>query len=517
MPNEITFCDGQTSQYCRVFRVRTVDLKTGKFIVIVNKNDARDFGILPADRIELRNPKLGKAVFAVVDVTDSMIAENEIGIFKDIQTLLEVGENDQIEVRVSARPKSTDFIKKKMDGQKLSFDEIKMIVDDIASNNLSEVEATAFVSSVYMRGLDLDETVSMTKALIGNGKRLDFGSVKVVDKHSVGGLNGRATMILVPIIAAAGYIMPKTSSRSITSSAGTADAMEVLANVSLTLDQIKTVVTRTGACIAWGGAVELAPADDKIIKIEYPLSLDPEGQVIASVMAKKASVGAKYVVIDIPLGPFAKVKSRDKAEQMAMKFVEVGRSLGMKVEVLLTNGTDPSGPAFGPALEAKYALRVLEGKEFGNLAQKALELSGALLELAGDVPKGKGYEKAQDILQSGKALEKMKQIISAQGGKIYSSEDIKEAKFKKQVLSGYKGEVSLLNVELLNKIARSAGAPGTQTAGIMLFVETGSKVAEGQPLFEIYAENERKLQAAYDIATSSDVVEFEQVILEKFV
>jgi AMP phosphorylase len=502
--------------YKQKLKARTVDLKTGKLIAILNIIDAKELGVFPNDRIEIFSPDTNKIVKAVVDVTDSIIKENEIGIFKDLQKILEIKDEQYVEVKAAQKPKSTEFIKKKLDGKKLSFEEIKQIVNDIADNSLSEIEATAFVSGVYVHGFDIDEIVHMTKSLIDNGKTLKLSNSKIVDKHSIGGLNGRATMIIVPIIAAAGYAIPKTSSRSITSSAGTADAMEVIAKVSLSLEEIKSIVEKTGGCIAWGGAVELAPADDKIIKIEYPLSLDPEGQVIASVMAKKASVGAKYVVVDIPIGQFAKVKTREKAEAMALKFVEVGRQLGINVEVLLTNGSEPCGKAFGPALEAKHALEILEGKIFDNLAQKSVELSGALLELVGDVPKGKGYEKALEILKSGKALEKMKEIILAQGGSILSSTQITPAKFSKKVLSECTGEISVINVELLNKVARLSGAPANKKAGILLNVEVGSKVQKGDTLMEIFAENETKLEAAYKFATSADIIEFQKIILEKF-
>ncbi len=516
MADENLSSNGLTSSYVQTMRARLIDLKTSRLIAILNVADAKELGVLPNDRVQLLNPENNISIKVVVDVTDSIIAENEIGIFTDIEKILGVKENSPIKVSVTTKPKSSEFIKKKMDNKKLTHEEISRIVSDIADNSLSEIEIAAFVSAVYVNGFDLDETVSMTKALIENGKIIDFGKNKVVDKHSVGGLNGRATMIIVPIVASAGYLIPKTSSRSITSSAGTADAMEVLAEVSLSLEQIKEVVAKTGGCIAWGGAVELAPADDKIIKIEYPLSLDPEGQVIASVMAKKASVGAKFVVIDIPIGPYAKVKSKEKAEQMALKFVEVGKKLNMKVEVLLTNGFEPSGPAFGPALEAKHALKILEGKVFDNLAQKSVELSGALLELAGGAQKGKGYEMALEILKSGKALEKMRQIISAQNGKVFSSEEIPLAPFSKKMYSKTEGEVRSINVSLLNKIARVAGAPTSKLSGVLLNIETGTKVKEKDCLFEIFSENERKLEAAYELANSLDIIEFEKIILEKF-
>ncbi len=505
----------KASEYCQLFRVKRVDLMAGKLVAILNEKDARDLGVLPLERIELTNKKNGTAINVIVDTTDSIIRENEIGLFRDVSEILGVSEGEQVCAAAAGKPRSLDFIKRKMNGEKLSFEQLKQIVTDISSNKLSDIESTAFVSAVYMKGFDLDETVSMTKALLENGKKIEFSKKMVVDKHSIGGTNGRGTMVIVPIIAAAGYLMPKTSSRAITSSSGTADAMEVLANVSLSLEEIKKVVEKTNGCIAWGGAVELAPADDKIIKIEYPLSLDPEGQVIASVMAKKASVGAKVVVIDLPIGPYVKIKSREKGEEMALKFVEVGRKLGIKVEVVLTNGAEPCGKAFGPSLEAKYAMEILEGKFFDNLAQKSVELAGALLELTGDVPKGRGFDKALNILQSGQALAKMKQIIGAQGGKISSSEQIALAKNRKQIYSQHSGEISAINVGLLNRIARMAGAPADKKAGIMLAIEPGSKIGKGALLFEIYAENGKKLDAAFKLAKHNEAVEFERMIIEK--
>ncbi|PIN84885.1 MAG: AMP phosphorylase [Candidatus Diapherotrites archaeon CG11_big_fil_rev_8_21_14_0_20_37_9] len=516
MPEKNASKNSKPTSYMQRMKIKHIDIVAGKLIGIMNVIDAQELGMLPLDRAEIKNPKNGKFLNVVVDTTDSFVKEDEIGVFEGIHKFIGVNEGGIVEVKPAGKPKSLEFIKKKMNGEKLKDIELKQIVSDIASNRLSEIETTAFVSAVYMKGLDLEETVSMTKALIENGNKLDIQGKTCVDKHSVGGTNGRATMIIVPIIAAAGYCIPKTSSRSITSSAGTADAMEVLANVSLSLDEITKIVKKTNGCITWGGAVDLAPADDKIIKIEYPLSLDPEGQVIASVMAKKASVGAKFVVIDLPIGPYAKIKNKETAERMALKFIEVGKSLGIKVEVLLTNGSEPSGKAFGPALEAKYAMEILEGKFFDNLAQKSVELAGALLELVGHADKGKGFDVALNILESGKALEKMKEIIKAQGGKIFSSKDIEISKMTKIVYSERSGEISSINVSLMNKIARIAGAPANKTAGVMLKIEEGEKASKGQELFEVYSENERKLEAAYNFAKKNDPVELQRIILQKF-
>jgi len=497
-------------------KAKLLDIEAGKLIAIMNEVDAKEFGLFPLDRVEIINHRTKKIVVTVVDTTDTMVGVDEIGIFEDVKKILKAKESDSLEVMAVGRPKSVAFIRKKIEGKKLKPDEIRAIVDDLSSNRLSEIEASAFMAAIYILGLDLDEIVAMTKALIEDGKQLSFEGEPVLDKHSIGGVNGRATMIVVPIIAAAGYMIPKTSSRSITSASGTADAMEVLCNVSLSLEEIKEITERIGGVIAWGGAVDLAPADDKIIKIEHPLSLDPEGQVIASVMAKKASVGAKFVVIDMPVGPDVKVRTKEQAEEMALKFLEVGKRLGMKLEVVLTNGSEPSGRAFGPALEAKYVMEILEGKIDDNLAQKSCELAGTLLELAGAAKKGEGCRMATGLLNSGEALKKMQEIIKAQDGKILSSEEITLGKYKRTINSTADGQISKINVTLLNTIARIAGAPADKKAGLMLFVEESDNVKKGVPLYEIYAENQRKIELAEKFAKQHQVIEMERIILEKF-
>ncbi|MBN2127775.1 MAG: AMP phosphorylase [Candidatus Diapherotrites archaeon] len=496
------------------FKVKTFDLKTGKFICILNQDDSRRIGITSLDRVELINPKSKKKIVAIVDLTDSMVAKNEIGIYDEVKEKIKIKQGQVIEVRPVKKPECLKLIKRKLKGEKLSKEEINLIVQSISENKISEIETAAFVSAVYIHGLDLDETTFMTKALIKSGNKLKVKGT-VVDKHSIGGLNGRATMIVVPIIACTGLKIPKTSSRAITSASGTADSMDVLANVSLNIKKIRDITNKTGGVIAWGGAVDLAPADDKIIKIEHPLSLDPEGQVIASVMAKKASVGAKFVVIDLPVGKETKVKSMEKAESMAVKFIEVGKRLGIKVEVVITNGEEPSGPAFGPALEAKHVMKILEGKIYDNLAQKSVELSGAILEVAGKAKPGKGNETALEILESGKALKKMKEIIKAQGAKITDSNKIPDAKFNEKIKSTKAGEIIDLDVYSLAHVARIAGAPGDAEAGLLLHVDEGRKVKKNDVLFEIHSNNKRKLDAAVEYVNKNQVFEMEKVILKK--
>lgn len=502
--------------FSKKMTTRIFDFESGKYIAVLNERDSEELGILPLDRVEIFNPKIGKRVIAITDVSKKEVRQGVIGLFQELRKALNVKKQTVLEVKAALPTQGLKYVRKKIRGETLSENEFKEIVEDINSNHLSEIELAAFMAAVYIRGYNLEETVSMTKALIENGKTLQISKSPVVDKHSIGGINGRTTLIVVPIIASAGYYIPKTSSRAITSASGTADAMEVLAPVALSLKELKRVVEKTGGAISWGGSLDLAPVDDKIIKIEHPLSLDPEGQIIASVMAKKASVGAKFLVIDLPVGDYTKISSKQKADKMAEKFIEVGERLGIKVEVLITDGKEPSGKAFGPSLEAKSALEVLEGKCFDNLARKSCELAGALLELVGAVEKEKGFEEAKKYIESGKALKKMQEIIKAQGGNILSSKQVKTARIVKEVKAKESGEVYSLNIRKLKEIARAAGAPADKKAGVLLKVETREKVEKGNVLYEIHAENEAKAKYALELAESDKAVDIEKTVLKKF-
>jgi AMP phosphorylase len=503
------------SAYSQIMKAKLLDIEADQMICIMNQTDAMELGLFPLDRVELKVLGKKKSVVTVVDVTNSMVRPNQIGLFKDVKEKLCLEKGCRVKVTPVPRPEAVGFIKKKLQGQELSEKEIKAIVEGIGSNTLSSIESSAFVTAVYIHGYTLDETVAMTRALAENGKQLKISKKPVVDKHCIGGTNGRTTMIVVPIVAAAGCFFPKTSSRSITSAAGTADVMEVLANVSLSIERIKSVTEKVGGVIVWGGALDLAPVDDEIIKIEHPFSLDPPGQVIASVMGKKASVGSKFLVIDLPVGPDVKIRTTEKAEDMARKFIAVGKRLGMKVEVVLTDGTQPSGKAFGPVLEAKYVMQILEGEFFDNLADKSCELAGALLELCGKAKKGKGCAMAREILDSGKALKKMKEVIRAQGKRHLSSNTIKEPKGGKIVLAKNAGRIDKVNVRKCNTIARIAGAPADKNAGLYLFVGEGQTVKKGQPLLKLYSSNPRKLELARAYANKENVVELERVVLDQ--
>jgi putative thymidine phosphorylase len=363
---------------------------------------------------------------------------------------------------------------------------------DIVRNNLTEAEIAYFVSAVYKCGMTIKEISNMTKAIVKTGRKLNLKG-QVVDKHSIGGVPGRVTPILVSICASTGLFIPKTSSRAITSPSGTADAMETLCKVDFNLKEIKQILNKTKACIVWGGSLNLAPADDKIIQVERLLNLDPEAQLLASIVAKKLAVNSKYVLIDIPYGKNAKVTKKE-AKLLAKKFMALAKDFNLKMDYYLKETNEPLGNGIGPVLEMQDVLKVLRREDkCYKLEQRSLELSGKLLELTGKAKKGKGLKLAKKILDSGKALEKFKQIILAQKG---SMGKLREAKFKKDIKSGKVGKIREVELKEINSLARIAGCPLDKHAGLYLHKHINDRIKKGQKILTIYSESKTELNEA---------------------
>lgn len=502
------------NQYSKELIIKKMDIHTGELIALLNDLDARELGVLPLERIIIRNEK-AEYVAVVVDITTNYIQKGTIGLYEDVFEAIDLTGINQIKVYRAPKPESINFIKDKMRAKTLSFEQIKAIVDDIKHNKLSKIELTGFMSGVYINGMDTNESYAMAKCIMDSGDKLDLGVSPIVDKHSIGGINGRATMLVVPIIAAGGLYIPKTSSRAITSPAGTADSMEVLTNVEFSIQEFKEIVLKTKGGIIWGGGISLAPVDDKMIKVEFPLSLDPKGQVVASVLAKKATVGAQKVVIDLPVGKDLKVKSVVDAEDLAGRFITVGKMLGMDVKALITNGSVPSGPAFGPALEARHTLSILEGKVFDNLAEKATEIAGKIFEMAGRSKTGEGVTLAKTILRDGSALNKMQEIIRLQGKKCDKAKDVPIGEYHEDILANTEGYIQDMSIKELTEVAKYSGCPYDKGAGLLLHVNPNESVKKGDLLFTIYADNKEKLQSARYYAQKVKPVSLENVILEE--
>ncbi len=450
----------------------------------------RSEGFQALNKIEIHDEKNGTSIIALLNIVDdaSLTAPDELGLCE--QAFAQFGGQERIAVRIAHAPipLSIKSVHKKIAGESLGLDDYQGIARDIAANRYSKIEIAAFLVSCSELGLERDEVLYLTKAMIDTGRRLDWGESLVVDKHCIGGIPGnRTTMLIVPIVAAHGMLIPKTSSRAITSPAGTADTMEVLAEVELTPDKLHEIVRSERACLGWGGTAALAPVDDILISVERPLLMDSPGQMVASILSKKIAAGATHLIIDIPLGATAKVTSRKEALVMRKLFEYVGDNLGLHLEVVITDGSQPVGRGVGPVLEARDVMQVLENKPEApsDLREKALQLAGRILEFDPDVRGGQGYFIARDILDSGRALEKMRAIIDAQGKNPVTQV---LGSLRHDVLASQAGFVDAIDNLQIAHIARLAGAPMDKGAGVDLHKKLGDPVTVGEPIYSIYAE-----------------------------
>lgn len=469
--------------------------------ILLNRADARRIGVLDGDRVQIISPKNGITAAAFVETTSTIAQQGTVGVYSITNERLHLEDGTEVEVREAGRPKSLDFIKKKMDGGKLSKEETFTIIRDVVNDDISAAELTAFITATYINPLDMDEIEHLTRAMVETGEQIKFTSRPIVDKHSIGGVPGnKISLLVVPIIAASGLKIPKTSSRAITGAGGTADLMEVLAPVEFSSTEVQHMTDKIGGCIVWGGATNIAPADDRIIIQEYPFKIDARGQMLASVMAKKFAVGANLVVIDIPVGQFTKVPSIQEGRKLAREFIELGERLNMKVECALTYGDIPVGHSIGAKLEVIEALKVLEGAtEPNSFIQKSVSLAGIALEMSGKAARGSGTAMAYDILSKGKALEKFRQIIAIQGGNPdIKSTDIIPGEHQFVVNAPASGYVVEMNNRSLISLARIAGAPHDSGAGLLLHAKKGKLIKAGEPLFTIYADRNWRLQQAIE-------------------
>lgn len=483
------------------FELRRIGIDTGRESVAYLNNAAILCGCLglhPLERLEVRGS--GRTLLAVLDGVEAPVLGRDLG--GDIVGLgtyafdkLGLPDGSAVDVQPAEPPKSVELLRAKLAGRRLNVADFSVIARDLVAGRYSNIELTAFVVACAIHSLDDAEVRALVTAMVESGERMHWTASVIADKHSVGGVPGnRTTPIVTAIAAAAGLQMPKTSSRSITSPAGTADTVETLMDVNLTPERIRAVLAREGACLAWGGALNLAPADDLIIRVEHPLDIDAEGLMIASILAKKAAAGSTHVVIDIPVGLGAKIEGRERGARLRERFERIGGELDLKVTALLTDGTQPVGRGIGPVLEARDVLQVLRGEREApqDLREKAIYLAGELLELTATTAAGQGAARARSLLESGHAYERFERIREAQGRR----EPPPPGPHTFELRARRSGRVGGIANAVLSRTARLAGAPRDVGAGIDLLVHVSDEVREDDVLLRIHAASAPLLEFA---------------------
>jgi thymidine phosphorylase len=432
-------------------------------------------------------------------VTGDLIAHDEAALSESAWNRLGLTNGDRIRVAHPAPLDSLSHVRSRIYGHELSQSSLDAIIHDVVLGKYSDIDLSSFLTACAAKPLVHNEVLALTHAMVEVGERLHWPAGIVVDKHSVGGLPGnRTTPIIVAIVAALGLTMPKTSSRAITSPAGTADTMETLAPVDLDMAAIRRVVEREGGCVVWGGAVKLSPADDILIRIERALDLDTEGQMVASVLSKKIAAGSTHLVVDLPVGSTAKVRTAESSATLSQSLVSVAATFGLRAVVVQTDGSQPVGRGIGPALEARDVLSVLqcEARAPQDLRERAIALAGAVIELADKAQPGQGAAAAAQVLDSGQAWSKFQRICEAQGG----MRKPPTAPQQRPVLAGRAGRLHVIDNRKIARLAKLAGAPDDKAAGVDLAVAVGDPIALGQPLCTVHALSAGELAYAFDYA-----------------
>jgi len=486
-------------------RVRRLGLDTQHESVVFMHKDCqvcRSEGFNAHTRVLLSNGT-HSVTATLFHVTGNLIAHDEAGLSEAAWSRLGVNDGDMIVVKHPSPVDSLSHLRSRIYGGELSEPSLQAIIGDIVDGKYSDIHISSFVTACSARPLVHEEILALTQAMVEVGERMTWPPGIVVDKHSVGGLPGnRTTPIVVAIAASLGLRMPKTSSRAITSPAGTADTMETMAPVDLEIPEIRRVVEQEGGCIVWGGSVTLSPADDILIRVERALDLDAEGQLIASVLSKKIAAGSTHLVLDVPLGPTAKVRTPAAADRLSQGLSAVGDHFGLKTRCIINDGMQPVGRGIGPALEARDVLAVLQDAQETprDLRERSISLSGALIELAGLTSQGRGAALATRALDDGRAWAKFQRICEAQGGMRVPP----VSRQKRPLVADCSGKLQSIDNRKIAQLAKLAGAPDEKAAGVELLVRPGDQITKGAPLCMVHAEAPGELAYAFDYAFSND-------------
>ncbi|MHA2250240.1 MAG: thymidine phosphorylase [Candidatus Kariarchaeaceae archaeon] len=480
--------------------------------IILHPTTAEEYDLTPGNLLISEDRESGFRL-----LTSASIAQGLAGISPIKMKESDITDGQEIDLIPSGEEGVIRIIKRKMAKRTLSQTEIDTFISALDSGLLTNSHIAAFGAAVEINGMRSEEVTSVAQSILKHSKRMEPKGRIIVDKHSIGGIAGnRITPLMIPILAAAGLTIPKVSTRAITSPAGTVDVLEVVMPVDLNFEEACNVLDETNGCMVNGQTVGLGSVADKFLASVKQVKIDPKEMMIASILAKKKAAGADFVLIDLPTGKGSKLASREEARSLAYDFSRVGNNLGQRVECVISPGITPIGSMIGPALEMTEVLRILEGNSGDlSLRRKATSLSGLILEAVQKANRGEGQPMATDILSSGKALLKFKEIVEAQGGDpTVTSERISEAPYS-HIIHAEKDDI-VYSIDNFNvgSMARAAGAPSDKMSGIILHVDRGDNLKPGDPLIEIRSHSEGKLSEAIALMRTAAPIILERSILE---
>lgn len=403
-----------------------------------------------------------------------------------------------------------DIIHKKRNGGELSEKEIKFFVNGYTDGSIPDYQASALCMAIYFRGMSADETAALTLAMADSGDRIDLSGIDgfTVDKHSTGGVGDKTSLIVAPIVAANGGKVAKMSGRGLGHTGGTVDKLESIPGfrTSLTPDEFIKQVNDIGLCIV-GQTGELAPADKKLYALrDVTAAVESIPLIASSIMSKKLAAGSQGIVLDVKTGSGAFMKTVEDSERLAEEMVSIGKAAGRKVTALITDMDIPLGASVGNSLEVIEAIKTLKGEGEKNLTEVCLSLAAQMLCMVTGRDDMVCRKMAKKSIEDGSALNKLREMITAQGGNadvIDNSGAFKQPKFYVDIISERDGYISRTDAErvgiasvILGAGREKKGDPIDPSAGIILKKKTGDSVSKGDVLATFYTDDETRIDVA---------------------
>ncbi len=491
---------------------RKLDVAGGdEMIAILNEQDAKENGVNIGDKLTLEIPGRKKLLVVNVDASDSLVEQGEIGFFENVWDKYHLRFGEVVKVKIAPKSDAIEYIRKKLKGEKLSYEEIYSIIKDIADDRLGQILTTYYAAAGYSPGFDEEEMFYMTKAMAETGDTLKFDGI-VADKHSIGGVAGKGiTPLLIPMVACVEDLtLPNTSSRAVTSASATTDMLETVMPMIFAKEELEAMILKHNSFMVWGGGLELAPADDEIIEVQKPIGIESIDKFVASIVSKKVAQGVTHVVFDVPMGKGAKITGEKEFRKVNDAFNRVCKKFDIKVLVHRRDVKGIDGNAVGPTLEAREFLRVYERDDRRSLQleKDAVNMAGGLIELCGKAKKGEGSAIARKFLENGQAFEKFKTIVELQGGsRDVSSNTLEVGGITWDYLSPKEGVIDYVNNKKVFEVCRALGNPQIKEAGMYFHKKAGTKVKKGEKIFTLYATTDSRLKLAQKIVKEVDILE----------